>query len=308
MTLATAATTEAIRDHYDRLSLLYGAFWGEHIHHGFWDGGAATPAAAQVRLVEKLAETAGVTAGSHVLDVGCGLGGSAIWLAARLNCTVLGITISPVQVTEATRKARRAGVSDRVRFRVMDASVMNFAPASFDAVWVIEASEHLHDKAHFVRECAACLRPGGVFAMCAWLDRSRARTQDALVEAICDAMLCPSLARVDDYMAWLDAAGFDDLTAQDVTSNVAPTWAHARAILRHPAAQIAIRIVDRRIRRFVAAFDLMHNAMRDGVIGYGMITGRKNRLPAGHRMAARVARGGGGSGFSTEAAPDRSKR
>src|SRR5262245_65578665 len=86
-----------IRRHYDRLALFYRAFWGEHIHHGYWED-EESPETAQEQLVARLAERAAIPPGAHVLDVGCGFGGSAFWLARHRGCGVTGITISPVQV------------------------------------------------------------------------------------------------------------------------------------------------------------------------------------------------------------------
>src|SRR5262245_11376225 len=144
---------DAIRDHYDRLSGYYGTLWGEHIHHGYWEGDES-PAAAQEKLVARLAERARVPRGARVLDVGCGLGGSALWLARHLGCTVTGITISPVQVQMAAERARTENLGDRVRFLHMDASQLDLAPESFDVVWVIECSEHIDDKAGLLTACA----------------------------------------------------------------------------------------------------------------------------------------------------------
>src|ERR1700687_5264220 len=93
-----------IRKHYDRLSFLYRLFWGEHLHHGYWEKDESV-ARAQIQLMERLAERAGVPRGARVLDIGCGLGGSALWLADKLDCKVTGITISPVQARMAAAKA-----------------------------------------------------------------------------------------------------------------------------------------------------------------------------------------------------------
>src|SRR5262245_66546563 len=87
---------DAVRTHYDRLSFFYRTFWGEHIHHGYWEADEP-PETAQVQLVARLAERAGVPQGARVLDVGCGFGGSSLWLARHRGCHVTGITISPVQ-------------------------------------------------------------------------------------------------------------------------------------------------------------------------------------------------------------------
>ena len=150
----------AIRNHYDQLSFFYRLFWGDHIHHGYWEDDEA-PAAAQENLIARLAERAAVPRGGHVLDVGCGLGGSSFWLARHLGCSVQGITISPAQCAMAATRAREEGLSERVSFAVVDANRLELPAESFDAVWVIECSEHLADKADFLRRAARVLRPGG---------------------------------------------------------------------------------------------------------------------------------------------------
>ena len=61
-----------IRKHYDRLSFLYRLFWGEHPHHGYWDADQS-PAQAQVRLMERLAEQARVPRGVSLHFSGSGL-------------------------------------------------------------------------------------------------------------------------------------------------------------------------------------------------------------------------------------------
>src|SRR5207248_9284185 len=101
--------------------------------------------------------------------VGCGLGGSSFWLARKLNCSVLGITISPVQKRLAEKRARSLGLSNRVRFVVEDANELDLGTESFDAIWSIECSEHLFEKERFIRNCARMLRQGGVLGLCMWL-------------------------------------------------------------------------------------------------------------------------------------------
>src|SRR5688572_16706532 len=110
---------EDIREHYDQLSPLYRTFWGEHIHHGFWRNDE-TAAEAQANLTRELAVRAGVAGGERVLDVGCGLGGSALLLAADYGCRVEGISISPKQVVAANQESARRGLHERAMFAVAD--------------------------------------------------------------------------------------------------------------------------------------------------------------------------------------------
>lgn len=265
---------DAIRAHYDHLSFLYRWFWGEHIHHGFWENGES-PAEAQLKLVEQLAQRAAIARGAHVLDVGCGFGGSSLWLAGKLGCSVLGITISPVQKRIAKKRARKIGVADRVQFEVRDANRLEFRPSSFDTVWVVESSEHLADKQQFVRECARLLRPRGVFALCSWLVTECSSVNRKVVDEICRGMLCPSLATMNDYTRWLAESGFERVSAEDVTRKVRKTWDICEAILRHPIARVLLPLTGSQTREFAATFTTMRRAYAGGALAYGMLTARK---------------------------------
>src|SRR4030081_454548 len=94
-----------IVEHYDIVSPYYESLWGEHIHHGYWIRGDETKEKALSQLVEHLADTVRIERGSKILDVGCGIGGSSIYLAKKYKAEVTGITISPVQVEMARKRA-----------------------------------------------------------------------------------------------------------------------------------------------------------------------------------------------------------
>jgi tocopherol O-methyltransferase len=272
--MAGGGLVNAVRIHYDRLAFFYRIFWGDHIHHGYWVADE-TPAEAQVRLVERLADRASVPSGSRVLDVGCGFGGSSLWLARHRNCDVTGITISPVQARHAAKVARAAGLTDRARFLVHDANHLDIPPASFDVIWVIECSEHLHDKARFIDACARVLRPGGRMALCAWLDGATGRAEDArLVAEVCHGMLCPSLASAGEYIRWMGAAGFVDIKVEDITRRVQRTWDHCQAVVERPLMRALRCFMDQRTRAFVESFRAIHRAFSIGAMSYGLFVAR----------------------------------
>ncbi|HYG80256.1 MAG TPA: methyltransferase domain-containing protein [Pyrinomonadaceae bacterium] len=267
---------DVVRDHYDRLSIFYRALWGDHIHHGYWEDGES-PAEAQVKLVERLAARARIPRGSRALDVGCGVGGSSFWLARNLGCSVLGLTISPVQVEMATKKARAEGLDSLVRFEVADANHLRLDAESFDVVWVIECSEHLADKARFIDSCARALRPGGVLALCAWLTAAdlSAPGHARLVAEVCRGMLCPQLASRRDYTGWMRQSGFTRVEAEEITRNVEETWTRCASIASRPQIKALLRAFDERTRRFVEAFAAIRQAYAEGAMAYGMFTARK---------------------------------
>lgn len=271
-----SAGVSEIRDHYDRISVFYRALWGDHIHHGYFED-RESPERAQLKLIERLAEMAGIPAGASVLDVGCGVGGSARWLARELDCTVLGITLSPVQARMAAEAAAREGLGDRARFAVKDAHRLDFPAGSFDVVWVIECSEHLQDKEAFIQACQRVLKPGGTLALCAWLSAERfvSAAHERLVAQVCEGMLCPSLASMGDYVGWLRAAGFDAIRTEDVTERVKATWTVCGKIAERPEVKLLTKMSDQATRDFVTAFGAIRRAYDEGAMAYGMLTAKK---------------------------------
>jgi tocopherol O-methyltransferase len=268
-------TVESIREHYDALSEFYRAVWGEHIHQGYWEG-VQSPVEAQEKLIARLAERAQIRAGAHVLDVGSGLGGSAIWLAQR-GCTVVGVNISATQVSMATAQAAGAGVAERVSFMLADANELSFPPGTFDAVWVIEAGEHLADKPRFIRTCAELLRPGGVLAMCSWLAGDRVETAEgaARLAELSRRLLCPSLATAREYTCWMQASGFRRVMYENITRQVERTWMHRMEAAERPEAYRLLEEAGEPVRRFVETFALMRQAFAEGIMAYGMFTAQR---------------------------------
>ena len=265
-----------IRKHYDRLSMFYRMLWGEHLHHGYWENGESIER-AQIKLMEQLAEQAGIPRGAKVLDIGCGLGGSAFWLANQYNCSVTGLTISPVQVRMANKKAKVKGLADRVRFLVVDANLWQPEAESVDIVWIMESSEHLHDKKNFFERCARALRPGGVFAVCAWLrgERSTLDNHQELVARIGQAMLSASLDTLSQYADWMRHANLDVETAKDITRNIAPTWEYCSRMAQRLPLRWLVYLADSPTRRFVKSFPLMTEAYANGAMAFGLFVARK---------------------------------
>lgn len=200
-----------------------------------------------------------------------------MWLARHLSCSVLGLNISPVQVAMATEKARDEGLDASTEFRVMDANQLELPGESFDAVWVVECSEHLTDKARFISDCSRVLSRGGTLALCAWLKAEPVNGPggEQLVDDVCHAMLCPHLASMRDYRDWMRAAGLGSIEACDITRHVKETWVRCDEIVNRQEIRALIEGADEATRRFVDAFSLMRRAFESGAMAYGMFAAIK---------------------------------
>jgi SAM-dependent methyltransferase len=116
------------------------------------------------RATQELAEWVGVETRSRVLDVGCGIGGSARYLAQQFGCRVTGLDLTRDFCEVATMLSGLTGLGDRAEFQQGSALDMPFDDESFDIVWTEHAQMNIEDKAAFYSEIARVLQPGGRLA------------------------------------------------------------------------------------------------------------------------------------------------
>lgn len=101
--------------------------------------------------------------GTRVLDIGCGTGGPARFLAATYGCRVDGVDLTPEYIETGRVLTERCGLSDRITLNVGDALDLAFDDETFDVVWCQNVAMNIPDKAAFLAEARRVLRPGGVF-------------------------------------------------------------------------------------------------------------------------------------------------
>jgi len=110
--------------------------------------------------MDRLAELCHITGETRILEVGCGTGTNACYLAEKYGCTVVGIDLAEHMVHKANRRAAELGVSDRATFRVGDAYRLDFPDGSFDAVVTVFVSQFL-EPARAFPEFNRVLKTGG---------------------------------------------------------------------------------------------------------------------------------------------------
>lgn len=106
-----------------------------------------------------MAEQLAIGTGSHLLDVGCGLGGASRYFAQERGCRVTGIDLTEDYVRVAHLLAARVGLSDRVSYRQGSALALPFEPQSFDGAYMLHVGMNIRDKAALFAEVRRVLRP-----------------------------------------------------------------------------------------------------------------------------------------------------
>ncbi len=277
---------QEIKEFYDASSNLWESIWGEHMHHGYYgkDGRRKLDRRqAQIDLIEELLSwaKANQTQPQDILDVGCGIGGSSLYLAQKFGARVTGITLSPVQANRAKERAQAAGLTAKTNFQVANALDMAFADNSFDLVWSLESGEHMPDKVKFLQECYRVLKPGGKLILATWCHRpTNAVTpltadEQKHLQDIYRVYCLPFVVSLPDYTKIVEECGFQDLEVDDWSTAVAPFWDVVIDSAITPQAVIGLFKAGWKTMEAAISLRLMSGGYQRGLIRFGLIAATK---------------------------------
>jgi tocopherol O-methyltransferase len=278
-------TSGHIVGYYDILELDYRFGWnlGQNLamHFGYWDETTRSFTQSLERENAVLAERVGIGPGDRVLDAGCGLGGSAIYLARRFGCRVTGITLSQKQADSALRHAERNGVGHLADFRKLDYLATAFADETFDVAWAIESVCHATDKRAFLNEMQRVLRPGGRLVVAdGFATRADYNPREgALMTRWLRGWCVEFLETRDNFLRFLGEAGFVEVAFTDATAHILPSSRrlHVYSAPFLPVAAVA-RFLGRGLRTRalnVVAAHHQYRALKQGLWVYGIVSARR---------------------------------
>lgn len=203
-------------ERYDNtgVDLLYSTVWGDDIHYGYYDTPEEQIGTATRRAKHIMAERAELSAATRVLEVGCGYGTTARYIAEHFSAPVLATNISRSQLERATRETAHSPAKERVNFEWADFHDLPYEDAAFDRWWCQESLVHSADKPRVLGEAWRVLKPGGYAVISDQIFRPDKLSKDEL-EAVRARYETETVLGPEDYADMIRDAGFELTVFED---------------------------------------------------------------------------------------------
>jgi SAM-dependent methyltransferase len=161
----------------------------------------------------RIAELCHIGPQSLMLDVGCGVGYTPLYLARKLGCRVVGVDLYPSMVKRAREHVRRAGMEDQVEIQPGDMLALPFDDGRFDAVMAESVVAFAADKPRALSEFVRVLKPGGYlgFTEATWSQEPKPKLLAQLPDLLGENFETYDL---EGWRALVEAAGLEDVVAE----------------------------------------------------------------------------------------------
>lgn len=282
-----SSATAAIRRYYERNTPLFltRGLQGETgaIHRAVWAEGVENLAQALTYSNELIhrellaLQQASPTSVLRVIDLGCGVGGSLLYMAERFpgNFWGLGVTISAFQATLALHRAHKAGLHPRCAFLVADYLHLPLV-GEFDAAFSIEAFAHAPDPQRYLEEASRLLRPGGRLALCDDFAYENAAPDNFWLSAFKRGWLAPRLCSPAQVEEMAITCGLRLISQRDLTPQLhlsrLPGW------LARPMVAAAPRLGHPYLNSLSGGMALQQ-ALKNGIVTYQLMIFEKRSSP-----------------------------
>ncbi len=252
---------------------IYRGVWGDNIHLGVPCNDACPHPEAMEHTNEIMAEIANLEDGARVLDLGCGYGATARYLARECGCSVVGINVSEKELEVAKARALEAGLGDILTFESGDFHNLKYADESFDVVWSQEAFLHGTNKDQIISEAKRVLVPGGTLIFTDLVVTAGTSPSDR--ERIYERVRSPVMWDADDAHRCLVGQGFQVLHLQDWSAHVARSYSWIRDQVEKTRDVLLAKIDSQTIDQTMDGLGFWVDSANAGKIGWALFAAVK---------------------------------
>ncbi|MGF1453023.1 MAG: methyltransferase domain-containing protein [Opitutales bacterium] len=266
--------TEKYYDSADADNFYFRIWGGEDLHIGIYESPEDTIRDASVRTVERMAaKIKDRPAGSKLLDLGAGFGGSCRWLARNLGLQCVALNLSKVQNDRDRKMNADQGLADKVDVVDGNFEQLPFGDAEFDLVWSQDSILHSGDRRKVFEEANRVLKPGGEIVFTDPMQKPDA-DQEAL-QPVLNRIHLETMGSFEKYEAFAQDLGWELIERDDLSPNLPRHYATVRAELDRRAAEIGDDISQEYLGNMKRGLDHWVAAGEKGLLTWGILHFRK---------------------------------
>ncbi len=219
-----------IINYYDYCDIDYKITWRDKeslgMHFGFWDKSTKSHKESLLNQNKKLAELAKINSEDIILDAGCGVGGTSIWLAKNFNAKVHSISLSKKQINLAKEYSIKSNMQHLTNFSVQDYNKTSFSSEMFTVLWAQESVPNALDKKAFLKESYRLLKKRGRLVIADYFlsKKKQNPTESGILDKWMKGWAMSNLMLPQDFIKIAKEVGFKKIKHYNTSILIKPSF------------------------------------------------------------------------------------